>query len=60
MDNTVQDILNDIIYLNYRYNRERSPEIPYQNWKRIYGDVVDKFEVWFQADKIIGSSGVVS
>ena len=59
MEKTTQDIMDDIIYLNYRFNRERYPEIPYHKWKRIYGEKVDKFEVWIQADSIVDSSGVV-
>jgi hypothetical protein len=58
MEKTVLDILDDIIYLNYRYNRERSPEIPYTKWKLIYGDKVNKFEVWYEADTILGSTGL--
>jgi hypothetical protein len=50
-------IIDDCIYLNYRYNRDRSPDITPEGWKTIFGNKVDKYEVWYQADKI-GSTGL--
>jgi hypothetical protein len=54
----IQKIADDIIYLNYRFNRDRSPDISPERWKAIYGDKVNKFEVWYQADTILGSAGL--
>jgi len=49
----ISKILDDIIYMGYRVNRERSPEISPERWKAIYGDRVDVYELWFQADTIL-------
>jgi len=49
----ISKILDDIIYMGYRVNRERSPEISVSRWKEIYGDRADTYEVWFQADTIL-------
>jgi hypothetical protein len=50
----IKDILDDMIYLNYRFNRESNPDISVERWKGIYGDRVDTYEVWYQADTIVG------
>jgi len=51
----IKKIIDDCVYLNYRYNRERSPDISVERWKEIYGDRVDTYEIWFQADTILGA-----
>lgn len=51
----IKKIIDDMVYLNYRFNRERSPEITLDQWRKIYGDRVDVYETWFQADTVLGN-----
>lgn len=48
-----QKLVDDFLYLNYRYNRERSPDITPISWKLIYGEKVSLYEMWYQIDRNI-------
>lgn len=49
----IQNMVDSFMYLNYRYNRERSPDITPVSWKLIYGEKVSLYEMWFQIDRNI-------
>ena len=46
------DMVNELTYNNYSYNRERSPDITVEQWGRVFGEsVARKMEARFQKEK---------
>lgn len=44
-----KSLIDELTYANYAHNRHASPEITPERWKKVYGNVVDRFEKIFQA-----------
>ena len=49
---TAGEIINDLIYISYRYNRQRSPEVPVEHWAHpmVFGKSAYEMERIFQAE----------
>lgn len=53
MRDPVAELIADLTYQTYAYNRGRSPDITPESWKAIFvGDDVDAFEARYQAEKV--------
>jgi hypothetical protein len=50
---TAGQIVDELIYQNYKYNRIRSPEILPSQWAKIYGQATFEMEQRFQQEEII-------
>ncbi len=44
----INNLIDDLIYNNYVYNRQRTPDITPEQWKVVYGDTT-KYEQRYQA-----------
>lgn len=43
-------LIDDLSYANYKHNRTRSPEIPVEWYKTIFGEAVEAMERRYQAE----------
>jgi hypothetical protein len=43
-------IVADLTYINYAFNRDRSPHITPERWKRIYGPGAERMEARYHID----------
>ena len=37
---TIHEVIGELTFVNYRFNRERSPDVTPAQWARIYPDAV--------------------
>lgn len=44
------DLVDELTYINYRYNREISPHITPERWEKSYGPQVRQMEERFQRE----------
>lgn len=56
-DTNIPDLIDNLTYINYAYNRERSPDIKPSQWAKIYPNA-DKLELRFQVE--LALRGVVN
>jgi len=49
----LEDLVIDLMYEAYAWNRDRTPDITPERWKKILGPEVDLMEAKYQADKAI-------
>jgi hypothetical protein len=47
---TFAELIDELTYRNYSYNRKRSPEIPAEKWRKVFSNA-DKMEKRFQAER---------
>ena len=47
---TPEDIVGDLTYRSYAYNRDRSPDITPEQWKTVFGPKVDIMERRYQQE----------
>jgi hypothetical protein len=45
-----ENIVQDAIYMSYRYNRDRSPDITPEGWQSVFGDT-RLMEVRYQRER---------
>ncbi len=45
--------MGDLVYKSYAFNRENSPDITPQSWKKVYGPEVEDFEARYQTQKLL-------
>ena len=50
-DEMLHNIISDLKYQSYAYNRQRSPEIAPDRWAKIYGIDAHLYEVIYQKEK---------
>lgn len=43
--------VDELTYRSYAYNRDRSPEIPADRWRRVYADWAAAFELRYQQER---------
>ncbi len=55
---TVAELLDELTYANYKFNRQRSPDITPEQWSKIYRNV-GALEARFQADLTTDSACVI-
>lgn len=54
MRDPIAVLICDLVYLTYAHNRDHSPSITPESWKKIFiDDDVDAFEARYQAEKMI-------
>lgn len=53
---TPDDIVSDLTYRNYAYNRDISPDITPERWEKIYGPVTQAMEKRYQKEKAAGAT----
>jgi len=53
---TYGELIDELTYTNYKYNRDRSPEITPEQWKVVYGGRITKMEARYQHEKLMGCS----
>jgi hypothetical protein len=53
---TPDDIVSDLTFLNYAYNRDRSPEITPERWAKVYGPNTETMEMRYQREKASGKT----
>ena len=41
---TAGELIGELTYINYKYNRLRSPDISPERWKVVFGNAVDEIE----------------
>ena len=52
MSDPIAGLVADLMYRTYAHNRDKSPEITAESWKKIFvGDDVDAFEARYQEEK---------
>jgi hypothetical protein len=49
-DEMIVNVISDLKYRSYAYNRQRSPEIAPDRWAKIYGMDAYLYEVIFQKE----------
>lgn len=47
------DLISDLTYRNYSFNRERAPHITPERWAKVYGPGAERMEARYQADLAI-------
>ena len=47
---TPTTLVDELTYANYRYNRQRSPDITPVQWRRVIPEFTDAMEARFQAE----------
>ena len=52
------ELLDELTYMNYKYNRQRTPEITPEQWGKIYRNV-EALEARYQADLTNDSACVI-
>jgi hypothetical protein len=53
MIENAQDLIDRLTYINYAFNRERSPHVSVERWARLYGPNTGSMEARYQAEKLI-------
>jgi len=46
----ITDLVNELVYSNYRYNREISPHITPERWEKVYGAPTKELEKRYQKE----------
>lgn len=49
----LQPLVDELVYVNYAANRDCSPDVTPERWKKVYGPSVDEMEARYQAEKAI-------
>lgn len=52
----LQPVVDELIFINYAANRDCSPEVTPERWKKVYGPSVDEMEARYQAEKAISKA----
>jgi hypothetical protein len=47
----IDEMVDHLIYSNYKWNRDRNPQIPPERYECIYGDMVKAMEERYQKEK---------
>jgi hypothetical protein len=57
-----KEVMNSLLYINYCYNRDRSPLITVEQWGKVYGGKTMEMEACYQAELKMrrGEDGKVS
>lgn len=57
---TPLDVIADLNYRSYAYNRTEAPHITPDSWKKVYGPEVDEMEMRYQVEKknLAAESGI--
>jgi len=43
--------ISELDYINYRHNRNISPEVSVERWRRVYGPTADEMEARYQREQ---------
>lgn len=46
----MDSLVNELVYRNYRFNREQSPETPPQQWAQVFGARSEQLEERYQME----------
>jgi hypothetical protein len=52
---TPQEMIDELTYINYRHNRELSPQISVERWAAIYGPKSEYMETRYQRERSVSS-----
>ena len=47
---TRADLVDELIYRSYEHNRKIAPNITPEEWRKLFGDAVDRLEERFQRE----------
>ena len=47
---TPTEIIGDLIYISYRFNRQEAPDTPVKNWECVFGKKVYELEKVYQQE----------
>ena len=47
---TTHELVGELTYRNYEFNRKRSPEVTPEQWRSVYGGAVDLLERRYRAN----------
>ena len=47
---TPQDLISELTYANYKYNRQRSPHITPAQWQVVFGEATTRMEARYQRE----------
>lgn len=45
------DLIGSLLYSNYKYNRERSPQITPEQWGKVYGSKTKGLETLYRLER---------
>jgi len=50
------ELIDELTYRSYSYNRKRSPEIPADKWRKVFSNA-DEMEKRFQVELLVNQEG---